>query len=273
MDLKPSLDDRDNIETCFSRWNLVVEAYSSCLLTKTSDKLVALCGIANLFRTFFRGRYAAGIWEDTLIESLGWIPDELHLPDAQSDQRPSSSCAPSWSRASYNGSVVMQSTLLSSRTRMAHVVDIRIDLLDEHNDKGSVKGSYLILRGQLSCARIVSCLYGKTVMSASGEDIYPDPQLDRSLLRLDDESNIPDHLFCLPLFKSAQSYRSAVPNTTPETHSYAVRGLALSECVSQSATMAHRQFRRIGVWWFEFDTYPKLQQFDWNIPIEEIIIV
>jgi hypothetical protein len=57
----------------FMMWNKVVAAYSECLLTKESDKLVAISGVAKDLVSLGGPRdYVAGLWKDHLIFDLLW---------------------------------------------------------------------------------------------------------------------------------------------------------------------------------------------------------
>lgn len=56
------------------KWNKIIFLYSRCGLTKDSDKLIALCGVAKAFSQFTRSKYFAGIWENHLHSGLLWYP-------------------------------------------------------------------------------------------------------------------------------------------------------------------------------------------------------
>ncbi|VUC24478.1 unnamed protein product [Clonostachys rosea] len=77
--------------------NSIVKNYMRCLLTKESDRLPALAGIATLFHQATGDEYIAGLWKFRLLEQLDWrvySPAKL----ASSEYR-----APSWSWASVDG--------------------------------------------------------------------------------------------------------------------------------------------------------------------------
>lgn len=81
-------------------WNFrgVVSDYGRLALTKEQDRLPALAGVAAMHRDPGRGRYLAGVWEDTLWTDLQW---ETAAPAAEldtSDPAAQPGChAPSWS--------------------------------------------------------------------------------------------------------------------------------------------------------------------------------
>jgi hypothetical protein len=71
---------------CFEVWKRIVENYSRLCLTKGTDKLIALAGIAKIMsRRIFNGRdedYIAGMWRANLESQLLWRVD----PALQKDQ-------------------------------------------------------------------------------------------------------------------------------------------------------------------------------------------
>lgn len=53
-------------------WSSAVLSYTSCNITKQSDKLKALWGIAKLVRDALSEEYGAGLWEPELHQQLAW---------------------------------------------------------------------------------------------------------------------------------------------------------------------------------------------------------
>lgn len=53
-------------------WLRIIEHYSNCELTRFSDKLIALSGVAKMFSPHMGGDYHAGLWESRLIQDLLW---------------------------------------------------------------------------------------------------------------------------------------------------------------------------------------------------------
>jgi hypothetical protein len=77
-------------------WHGIVASYTGLQLTFGHDRLPALAGLAKQFQDYKRGKYLAGLWEDTLVEDLLW---HIDFPSA----RPEEWRAPTWSWASVNG--------------------------------------------------------------------------------------------------------------------------------------------------------------------------
>ncbi|PVH85430.1 HET-domain-containing protein, partial [Cadophora sp. DSE1049] len=51
-------------------WAKVVKLYTRASLTFSTDKLIAISGIATRFQPHFRGRYLAGLWGDSIASEL-----------------------------------------------------------------------------------------------------------------------------------------------------------------------------------------------------------
>lgn len=73
----------------------VIFQYSSKNLTRASDKLPALSGLAQRFRNHDLGSYVAGLWEKIIHLQLLWFPD-----DNPERNRSTEYTAPTWSWAS-----------------------------------------------------------------------------------------------------------------------------------------------------------------------------
>jgi hypothetical protein len=66
---KLSIDQLGTHLKCFEYWTGLVQTYSETNLTKTTDRLPALSGLASEFQRVTKARYLAGIWrEDMLIK-------------------------------------------------------------------------------------------------------------------------------------------------------------------------------------------------------------
>ena len=62
-----SIDNKDKV--CYV-WETVVESYSKRSLTRESDKLVAIGGIAKELQRFLQDEYLAGLWNRDLLREL-----------------------------------------------------------------------------------------------------------------------------------------------------------------------------------------------------------
>lgn len=98
-------------------WKTAVDKYTSCKLTKGSDKTIAMWGIAKLVRDAFDSKYGLGLWQENLEDQLTWRVAECELL-----QRPSESTEwhlerniPSWSWASMDGRIEVPDRLTQER--------------------------------------------------------------------------------------------------------------------------------------------------------------
>jgi hypothetical protein len=81
-------------------WRPIVHNYSSTKLTRDSDRLVAIYGVAMKIKNLFGGQYAAGLFSRNIESQLLW-----HVIDHNTTYRPTERIAPSWSWASIAGAV------------------------------------------------------------------------------------------------------------------------------------------------------------------------
>ncbi|KAK3369693.1 heterokaryon incompatibility protein-domain-containing protein [Lasiosphaeria ovina] len=81
-------------------WKPVVRAYSACKLTKNSDRLIALYGVAMKIKDLLGCEYSAGLFGRDMESQLLWEVDDI-----KTSSRPETHVAPSWSWASIVGPV------------------------------------------------------------------------------------------------------------------------------------------------------------------------
>jgi hypothetical protein len=62
-----------------SKWLKIVEAYSRCHLTVSTDKLVAISGVARYMKSVLEGQYILGLWAKFLVRVIDWYVTELKL--------------------------------------------------------------------------------------------------------------------------------------------------------------------------------------------------
>jgi hypothetical protein len=95
-------------------WNRIEDLYTRCDLTKASEKLIALPGIAIEFhrtRLSPDDQYLAGLWKSQLPNALLWEGGGQSWEGAATTcSRPRSYRAPSWSWASIDGPISMRAT-------------------------------------------------------------------------------------------------------------------------------------------------------------------
>jgi hypothetical protein len=102
-----------------ARWYSIVEVYSRCDLTRESDKLHALAGLARRMYELTGDTYIAGLWKNDLKYGLLWTAGREDL------QSITCSATPSWSWASFRGSVFYPNT--HRRTELYPQIKIQTD--------------------------------------------------------------------------------------------------------------------------------------------------
>lgn len=98
---KPTVD-LGHIASVNEAWGAMVKAYSSCYLTKTSDKLAALAGLAGKVCEIRKDTYLAGMWKKELLSQLCWNTYPQHERAVRSIR----GCwIPTWSWANLDGPI------------------------------------------------------------------------------------------------------------------------------------------------------------------------
>ncbi len=101
-------------------WDEIVQLYSSCELTKQSDKLIAIAGIAERMAVLMEDVYLWGMWKRKLPEGLPWcVKNTLEVT------RPRPSVAPSWSWASICGIVEHPVYQTATRTPCLKILSVQ----------------------------------------------------------------------------------------------------------------------------------------------------
>jgi hypothetical protein len=113
-------DDEGSKQKIMELWRGIVYAYTKCSLTFSSDKLVALSGVAKAMQIALQDEYCAGLWRSRLIVELSWDRESMGLSALV---EPAPYRAPSWSWASCEG------TIQTGLTTIAGVEEFAIDVL------------------------------------------------------------------------------------------------------------------------------------------------
>ncbi|KAK8123182.1 hypothetical protein PG984_011852 [Apiospora sp. TS-2023a] len=131
----------------YEAWASIVKRYTACSLTFSSDKLVALSGIAKAVRSILDDEYIAGMWRRYLERELLWIsglgpgPDDPATPDIPYR-------APSWSWAAIDGDVWPGNVHVLDSSMRIRVEDVQLQYESEDRT-GRICGGSLKLSGVL----------------------------------------------------------------------------------------------------------------------------
>jgi hypothetical protein len=133
-------NDRDRI------WESVVEDYSRCNLTKWTDKLIALSGIAKAVQRTFHDEYLAGLWRSSLPMTLLWQVASDPSGSRTSSKEDDIYQAPSWSWASLNDITTFTSGL-DPLSIIAEIVSCPTESGLDSAPTGQVRRGSLRIRG------------------------------------------------------------------------------------------------------------------------------
>ncbi|KAH0439457.1 heterokaryon incompatibility protein [Colletotrichum camelliae] len=126
-------------------WNSIVRSYSDTRLTKASDKLIALSGIAKNFQTKIIDTYVVGMWRSTLESSLLWHVSRQSQIDGSPSVRPEPYRAPTFSWASMDGRIATAGP--TGQKLLIEVVSLQLDHVSQ-DTTGLVTGGFLDLKCQ-----------------------------------------------------------------------------------------------------------------------------
>jgi len=146
-----------SIQDPYDKWYEITEQFMSRSLTKDTDVLPALSGLAQAFQPVLNDVYLAGHWKKEIMATLTWSRNAIY-PSDQSTRfdltKPSRYLAPSWSWASILGNLSamtntwkVRDALASSTLKTAEIIDVYT--IPKGDDPiGQVNGGELVLRGR-----------------------------------------------------------------------------------------------------------------------------
>lgn len=139
-------------------WCSLLETYSDCHLTRPSDKMIALAGLAGQFRDMTGDTYLAGLWKIDLAKQLCWNSShEVYYSDDMHTRSRTLSCySPTWSWASYDGPVRSDTRYYEQEHEYAYfseILDVSVNSEDS-SKLHSFVSSELRMRGIMIWAHV-----------------------------------------------------------------------------------------------------------------------
>ncbi len=240
---KKSLLVEDGENTFSHMWRAIVDTYTHCALTKSSDKCLAIAGIADEIQSRSGSSYVAGLWRQNLELELLWqVLNYSSDAIRQTGKRSATYVAPSWSWLSFDGQVY-SARFWWVKEILLEIVDLEIELCDG-SCFGPFKGGHLRARGMLSPAtwqpetRNVrpagSPLVGE-ILSIRGHSCII------SGVRMDVATEAQRNVFCVPVAKAGYKI---------------ISGLVLAK-----TSKGRNEYRRIGMFIVDIDDFD-LQKWD-----------
>lgn len=152
-------DDRgyrraDLVMNVDGKWADLIEDYGRRELTRATDRLPAISGLAKLFKQL-KGvpEYVAGLWSDDFISELSWQPSGL--VNRNNSTPFTAYVGPSWSWVSLNGAATYQ--YATSWVHIAEVVGWTVKVKGENNPYGELESASIQIRGPVIRAKPSTC--------------------------------------------------------------------------------------------------------------------
>ena len=175
--------------TYLGQWEYVVDAYTRSHLTRSTDKVVAIAGIASDFVDIYKDEYLAGLWRQYLPEQLMWKVSLGDIGDGSGSwaKRSPYYRAPSWSWLTIDGPVDAGSS--HGKPVLIGILDVKVN-----HQISTIQSGYLRLHGVL---REVRCEHE----SHGSVRLYDEDSTNAVALgEMDDKVEAPpDRVVCLPI--------------------------------------------------------------------------
>lgn len=128
-------------------WQQIADLYSKGALTRASDKLVAIGGLASLIHLSIGSEYIAGLWRIDIPYQLTWSVAGQDCP------LPETYIAPSWSWAAVSREVIIPRILYTHHIPLIEIIDVHIEL-SPSNIYGQISHGYIVVKGCLASAKL-----------------------------------------------------------------------------------------------------------------------
>jgi hypothetical protein len=155
--------DRPIAQELHDSWKPIIKAYSSAGLTKQTDRLIAIEGIAQWLAQTYSSSYVAGLFTLNMESQLAWKlgDDTMRQKQGSKPRVPDTKVAPSWSWASFLGEIEVlpqwQSVDSDDAFRALEGADLRETVLCEITNKATLAVTWSPLNTSTSLPLEVSC--------------------------------------------------------------------------------------------------------------------
>jgi hypothetical protein len=220
-------------------WYKWIPLYSKRTLTKSSDKLPAIAGIAFHIATTLGLNYVAGLWRKDLHLGLTWFAERPQTLIRHKSR------APSWSWASVDGAVVYPECLNITKYRARirangpHDLEVCDVIIDEDNPGtfGSVCGGRIEAVATLYEVKLENWGQGRVSGDLGGPNTFP-------LTCIIDEPGIVENSLVSKLYWAARICSISLPHAPMGPHRHGAQNFYL---ILKDIDGAFTRFRRIGL--------------------------
>ncbi len=162
------IEGEDGAPNAYRYWNKIVEEYSKKNLTIETDRLTALCGIAqSIKQQYTHDEYVAGMWKKHLLNQLLWMT-YTNLKKGRPEYR-----APSWSWASVTGKLMFREILETEELGGLGAEVTKVSVETTEGKEGKVIGGYLKIRGKIFTGSWKVSGLGKQVSNTENKEKVP----------------------------------------------------------------------------------------------------
>ncbi|KAG8527078.1 uncharacterized protein KY384_008507 [Bacidia gigantensis] len=200
----------------YNLWGRIMCSYSTKTLTNPEDVFPALSGLAQEFKHFLKDRYLAGLLEGNLLQTLLWFRRGSEAPLVSSYR------APSWSWASFTGSIASSYGWKHKLERKARSQILEASTTPVADETGQLVDGYIRIKDALTRAAYsetenawkakdkLTHLIMDTKGFIGGEDLRRERESEHAPFRynftLIEHEHKDTELFLLPLFSNACQY-------------------------------------------------------------------
>ena len=145
----------DLFSKAYAAWDDLIYGYSKCKVTRGSDKLIAISGLAKRMALFVKDDYVVGMWRRRLQLELMWYCDNSHMTEAEypGPRRPSEYRAPTFSWASMDAIIIPPHEQNNEHGIGVQILDLKLDFVAE-DATGLCTGGYLTIKCRLQRTEI-----------------------------------------------------------------------------------------------------------------------
>lgn len=144
-ELHRPLTDPHGITRVPGIWYSLLDSFGGRKLTKPTDKLPAMSGLARLVQKRTNAEYVAGLWSNAMIQGMAWSGRGSGAPVSRDEY-----IGPSWSWASYDG---IASCTAYNPPALSEVLDWHVDLKHAENPFGEVTSAWIRIKGPVAPLR------------------------------------------------------------------------------------------------------------------------
>jgi hypothetical protein len=176
----PNTDVRSTTyrNTTGTAWKKLVTKYSCCHLTVSSDKPVAITGLARAFCNILHLQatdYACGLWRPTFVHDLIWMCEDTVSTQPTAIQKPDTAFGPSWSWLSVHKQIYPYDGFRS--TAIAELLEV--ETTPTGDPFGSVSSAFARIRAPLCLVSLNKPRVGRYTVAFNGEtfdrfSLFPD---------------------------------------------------------------------------------------------------